>query len=232
MVKALANHNKPPKIVEPRGELLDAELALYPEKYDWAEEQRVGKATFAIQEHLSPEIWKQLIEHQDDSDYWMTLADEAGAAEYGVARNYTVGDFCSELAVGELCLPIRRNLEILENDEENDDFGRLRYRHDLDAMRAGIPSKYAQRAFKELQLEACQRVIDSLPLVRHVSEKSKDEFRKKMQAEIDNVKKSKDGIFDVVRVFSGERYGRFNEELAATIREKYMKAGKPKELKP
>ena len=238
MIEALANRNPKPKLIRSEGLgrfELDMIVPLFDKKYDWKEHERVQAATEAIATDESPEMWEGLVAHQDDRRYWLTLADEAGAAEFGAADSYTVGDFCTELAAGQLFAPVAENLYILQSPPTSDVKPQHRaidppFGNDLRKWRKSHPRK----TFYELQIEVCKQAIDNLPGLTGPSAPDKAKFRKQMESEIEHLRRSKTGHFrgdGSLHGFSGERYNEFGAERAMEIRKAYEEAKKAGELK-
>jgi hypothetical protein len=234
LVEALANRNPQPRIVsreEFKDLFIEAYVPLFAKDYDWKEQERVNKASGAVATRASPEMWDRLVAHENDARYWLTLADEAGAApgSLGSAHNWTVGDYCSQLAYAQLMLPVNRNMDILERERSVNDRG-MREPVNLSMPPYGKLRQWREsrpgKTFVELQIEVCQQAIDGLPRLKDISAKAKAEFRARMESEIEQLKKSKAGIFGPVRVFSAERYNWFDAAKAKEIRETYEEAKK------
>lgn len=234
LVEALANRNPPPKIVsreEFKDLFIEAYVPLFAKDYDWKEQERVDKATGVVASQPSAETWERLIAHENDARYWLTFADEAGAApgSLGSAHNWSVGDYCSQLAYAQLTFPVKRHLDILEQEQPVNEKG-MRAPISLPMPPYGKLRQWREShpgtMFVELQIEVCQRAIDGLPRLKDISAKAKAEFRARMEAEIEQLKKTKAGIFGKGRVFSRERYNLFDAAKAKEIREKYEEAKK------
>ncbi|MGO9111571.1 MAG: hypothetical protein ACLP9L_20290 [Thermoguttaceae bacterium] len=239
LVEALANQNPKPKLVDSKGLdrfFLDGVVPLFDKKYDWKEQDRVRAATEAVATNKSPEVWKSLVAHEDDRRYWLTLADEAGAAEFGAAENYCVGDYCTELAYRQLMAPVIRNQYIVLRGPIVDTKPHERailsepFRNGLREWCKSHPGK----TFYELQIEICKRAIDDLPGLTGPTAQDKVKFREQMEFEIEQLRKTKTGLFGgdgYTRAFSGERYNRFDAKRTMEIRKAYEKAKRPGETK-
>ncbi len=223
LIDALANRSVRPRIVN----LGIEDVPIFDESYNWKEQARVLDAIEEVWKHAGPEMWELLLAHEKDGRYLLTFADEA---ENGFAFNWTIGDLCREIAYAQLVFPVKRNLEILEKARKRmpDDLGRV--------DRVNLPSPFiddlpkwresrAGKTFSELQIEMCERAIGNLPGLEDVPEKAKAEFRARIELEIAQLKKSKQGLFRGFGKFRfpGERYDLFNEDGARRIRQEYAK---------
>jgi len=231
LVEALANRNPKPKLVDSRGLdrfFLDGVVPLFDKKYDCKEQDRVLAATEAVATNKSPEVWESLVAHLDDRRYWLTLADEAGAGEFGAAENYCVGDYCTKLAYSQLMFPVERNQSIIRG-RSSDEKPKPRavlpvpFGNDLRQWR----KSHSGKTFYELQIEICKGAIDALPGLTGPSAQDKVKFREQIKSEIEHLRKTKTGLFGgdgYARAFSGERYNRFDAERAMEIRGAYEKS--------
>ncbi len=101
LIDALANKNKPPKIVDRQGR----HRPLFDETYDWAEQERVRKACLALNEREAAdgnELWQHVAEHADDQRYAVTCLVRTDD-EY--VLNITVGEICRYVAYHDLVQP-------------------------------------------------------------------------------------------------------------------------------
>jgi hypothetical protein len=233
LVESLANRNPAPKLIRSQGLgrfELDDVVPLFDKSYDWKEQDRVLAATEAVAANETPEMWERLVAHQDDRRYWLTLADEAGAADFGEADNYTVGDYCTELASSQLFFPVEQHLHIIQGPRISDVRPQHRpivppFGNDLRQWR----KSRSRKTFLELQIEICKLAIDDLPGLGDTSAEHKADFRAKMESEIERLRKSKTGLFgggSYAGAFSGERYNQFDAGRATEIREAYETAKK------
>jgi len=100
LIAAMASHNKPPRLV-PVG---DGTIPLFGQDYDWPEQQRVRTAIDAVMRTRSDEAWWQLRATIRDARYVLT------ATRGGVAKNFTLGDICSDIVDSRLCLGFTAHL--------------------------------------------------------------------------------------------------------------------------
>jgi hypothetical protein len=61
-------------------------------------------------------------------------------------------------------------------------------------VRPGSPAR-SGKPFFELQVEVCQRGLEELPNVTGISKDAEDDCRSRLTAEIDQLRRSKAGIF-------------------------------------
>src|SRR5436309_12137254 len=76
MVDAIVNRNKPPKLVDRPRDSLPQVAALYPESYDWKEEERVRTAIRKLLHDTTAELWEELVRRREDPSYCIVIATE------------------------------------------------------------------------------------------------------------------------------------------------------------
>src|SRR5205807_236214 len=97
-VAALVNRNKPPTLASRGRDSLPGLVAVYPENYDWKEEERVRTAIRELRDDTTTEVWDELVRRRDDQRYCVVIATE----KLNDAKIRTVGDVCSQLAYSKL----------------------------------------------------------------------------------------------------------------------------------
>ncbi len=220
MVGALANRNKAPKIVDrPAG--LPMRVPLFPENYDWKEEYRVRKALREVFRDTSPEVWEELVRREGDKSYCVT----AVSVMTEDPTNDSVGVICSVLAYDSLCHVFRKHLPN-SPAKEGQPLG-------LDVGIGELKKWRRERKNKlvyQLQIELCRKAIEELAKVKRVSQKDKDQARRRIEAEIEKLARTKkpdlgepnDFYLDFYRIIHGPK-------LAERIR-KAVKKGSAENL--
>src|SRR5262245_20970220 len=65
MVDEIVNRNPAPKLVDrPRRRFSQSVVALYPESYDWKEEERVRRAIGKLYQDTTAELWEELVRRE------------------------------------------------------------------------------------------------------------------------------------------------------------------------
>jgi hypothetical protein len=100
LIDALASRNPAPQLLEQD----NRRAARCAHDYDWNEQRRVRSAMLAVLAVKSDSMWWRLREHAADSRYALT------ASRNDRARNFSVGEFCSDFAAADLALPYARHL--------------------------------------------------------------------------------------------------------------------------
>jgi hypothetical protein len=191
MIDALANRNKPPRLVKfRRGRDRDL-LPIFPADYDWKEQKRVVAALETVARVRTPEMWEEMLTKVDDDRYCLTVAyhppNECGEAE----DNYSVGYFCRITVIRQLDDVCRRHLPRRASRPIIVDLGADEIT-DLAAWRR----KRKGKALYELQIEVCELYVANLPKVKR---KDDDEVTaldvnraiQRIKAEIRTLKKTK-----------------------------------------
>jgi hypothetical protein len=182
MVEAIANRNKPPKLVwRRRG--WPRKVALFPEGYDWKEDKRVLKALDELFRDRTVELWEELVrrEKKDDRRYCVTLV----SSNCEDARIESVGDVCSRLAYARL-------LDVFEQHLPDNPYkpGRISLKTGIENL-AEWRKERAKKSLYQLQIEVCENALRELAKVEGVSEKEKAKARKKTEAEIKKLRETK-----------------------------------------
>jgi hypothetical protein len=185
MVDALANRNKPPKLVtRRRPDLWPRRLPLYPEGYDWKEERRVHRALDALLADRTAELWEELVRRWDDEPYCVVVMDGSMDDAFVVS----VGSVCRNLAHDRLVGVFRRHLP----DNPYGDGRPLRLDVGFDARDlASWREVRAKKSLYELQVEACEEAVRQLAKVKGLSKEERAKARKKIEAEVARLRRAK-----------------------------------------
>jgi hypothetical protein len=219
MVEGIANRNKAPKYVKWPGSWTE-NAALFPENHDWKEEARVWKAVYQLKQDQTEEVWEELVKHINDRRYCTTSTE----IDTGDAYIQDVGSICGGLADSRLIGVYWQHLPPDPNSIKGHVLS-------LDVGVNGLSRWRKQRAAKtlyELQIEVCEKAIESLASAKGVRQAQKDHVRKQIEAEIAKLRKTR----QPVHVQGGYDYycGRkYNAELARRVREG-VKTGKYPDL--
>src|SRR5262249_6465328 len=139
----------------------------------------------------------------------------------GDAYISTVGDICRRLAYERL---VGAFWELLPEVEGKDGYINLPVDVGVGDL-ATWRKEPAPRSLYELQIEVCEKAIEALAKSGRVSQAQKDQSRKKIEAEIEKLKKTK----QPARVLGGnptyEERGKYNAEVAKRVRDG-IKSGK------
>jgi hypothetical protein len=200
MIDSLANRNPAPKLTT-----VGFTKPIFPEDFDWNEQARVNRVFIQLRKNESEELWEELIKHLHDERYSLTMMD---FNEF--AHNYSVGDLCYKIAYNRLYAGIEEHRAV-------NDIGRPVY------LETGIKNmlewrkKRARKKLWELQAEVCELALKDIPNAKGISEQARIEMRKKIEAQIDELKKTKKPVF--VK-FPVDSYDLYKPEAAKRIREK------------
>jgi hypothetical protein len=214
-VEAIANRNEAPKVVQWRGDGFTEKAALFPEDYDWKEDKRARTAIGKLTMDQSEEVWEEMVKRIDDRRYSETVT----SVKTGDAYIRNVGAICGWLTRTRLIGVYRQHMPYSPIEEGE--------RLSLDDGIGDLAKWRKERAAKslyELQIEACEKAIEALAKVERVPQAEKDRARKKIEAEIAKLKKTKQPS-SVEGGHSYEVGGVYNAELAKRVREG-VKSGK------
>ena len=187
MVEAIANRNKQPKIVSRRREAPQS-FPLYPDDYSWTEEGRVRGALAKLKEDTSVELWEALVQKANDKRY--CIASYSGSS--ADVELWSVGDICRELAYSRLCNVFMKHLPSYPPDGSP-----IQMRDDIKDFPTWREARN-DKALYQLQIEVCEIALRKLPKVRtdKIPDKEKAEVKKKIQAEIAELRKSEKPIME------------------------------------
>jgi hypothetical protein len=214
LVDAIVNRNKAPKLVKWRGHF-PSEAALFREDHDWKEEARVGKAVDRLWEDRTEAVWEELVKRSGDRRYCETVV--SGNTEDAHVRD--VGDVCGDLAYARLIGAFWQHLP----QDPNRDGRKLSLGVGIEDL-ARWRKQRAAKLLHELQIEVCEKAIKALAKVEGVPRAEKDRARKKIEAEIAKLKKTR----RPAHVLGGHTYwarGLYDAKLARRVREG-VKSGK------
>jgi hypothetical protein len=208
LIDALVNHNPKPEIVRPTIRT----VPIFDKGYDWEEQERVLRAIHTLAAQTNPEMWEVLVSHDNDDRYCLTFGDENRYAD-----NESVGYFCGDIAYNQLMFPVERNLERINLERQ------AKGLHVV--VLGGVESlkkwreSHSNMLYYELQIEVCKIALEELAGIKGVSEKAKEDCRTRLKAEIDTLKRTKEGVFTKFK-FPGDRYEIYTKEKADYLKKK------------
>jgi hypothetical protein len=215
MVDALVNHNKAPKLVNrPRLAQPDV-VALFPENYDWKEEERVRRALERLYKERSVELWEELVRRGDDSRYCAVTLEVMSLD----AHVETVGSICSKHAYWCLAGVFEQHMPDVEGGRQAT--LRLAQVDELGKWRKARRTK----SLYELQIEVGKMALHELAKLSKLndifSKHQIDSARKKMEAELYRLSRTKKPVF-AEGPFSdqGPHEALYTEAVATEVRER------------
>lgn len=210
MVEAIANRNKPPKIVE-RQKDYPKWFPLFPANYNWKEEKRVREAIGKLYQDTSTELWEALVQGANDKRYCIT-SYSGNSADVEI---HSVGWICRDLAYSRLCALFEKHLPSLPPHGCPVQFWDIR--KDMPAWR----KERKDKTLYQLQIEVCEMALRELSKVNveDVSEKEKTEARKKIEVEIAKLRKTKHPVLE--ELGNGFFTGAYPRKEAERVREAY-----------
>jgi hypothetical protein len=208
MVDAIVNRNKPPKLVERPRPSLPELVALYPENYDWKEEERVRTAIRKMLHDTTPELWEELVRRRDDPSYCVVIATE----KLNDAKIRSVGYVCADLAYEGLTGVFGRHMPPWGPDGRPVSL-------DLDDITdlATWRKERANKSLYQLQIEVGEMTLRWLPKLKGKPKKEQDAAREAIEAELEKLKRTKQPIL-LMESFPRDEY-LYNEKLAERARE-------------
>jgi hypothetical protein len=181
MVDDIANRNRAPKFVDGPTH----PVPLFPEDYDWGEQDRVRAALGELLKDTTDELWEELVRKQDDPRYSLTTRGRNDRP-----YNRSVGYYCRDIARGRLVDVFRRHLP----RDPNKDGWPVSVDIGIKKL-AEWRKERKDKSLYQLQIETCELALKQLPEVEGVPEKEKDLARAGIEAEIENLKRRKGPIF-------------------------------------
>jgi hypothetical protein len=144
LIDAVASRNPAPQLLEQD----DRRAAKFARVYDWSEQRRVRSAMLAVLQEKSDSMWWRLHDHAADPRYVLT------ASRNGRARNFSVGEFCSDFAAADLAIPYARHLPAV--------VGRLPPDFHPEAVFVEHERQWRQngKPLYEIQIAVCQRALE------------------------------------------------------------------------
>jgi hypothetical protein len=185
MVDAIVNGNEPPKLVFRRSGSPKA-VALYPENYDWREEERVRGAIAALSQETTPELWEELVRRTADARYCVIVVGEKKQD----AEICTVGRVCDNRAYWCLVGVFQKMMPpnaALEGRPLAVDFD-VTY---LEKWRRERRNK----SLYQLQIEMGEIALRALSAFKDVPKDQIDRARQEVDAAIEKLKSTKVPIF-------------------------------------
>lgn len=182
MVEAIVNRNKEPKVVR-RRQLRPREFPLFPKDYDWKEEERVRTALRKLYNDTSVEVWEAMVRKGNDRRYCNTSYSGSSGDVY----IDSVGLICSDFAYERLCYVFARHLPSLPPHGCPIQFWDVK--ENMPAWR----NKRKDKSLYQLQIEMCEMALRELRKLdpHDLSDKGKAEARKKIEADIKELRKTK-----------------------------------------
>jgi hypothetical protein len=203
MVDAIVNRNRPPKLETRRG--WPKLVALFPEDYDWKEEERVRQAIEKLYQDKSVELWEELVRRQDDARYCVvTVSPQTERAQI-----HSVGGICTSLAYSRLMHAFQQHMPTAGDGRP------IHLPLFINNLREWRKER-ASDSLYQLQIELCEKALRELPNAKHVSQAEKDLAREKIEAEIKKLRETKQPDIQTASFDSGLLY---TEEIAKTVRE-------------
>jgi hypothetical protein len=187
MVDAIVNRNKQPKVVE-RSKGWPMIVAVFPESYDWKEEDRVRTALGKLLEDTSVEVWEELVRRGDKDDSKYCVVSVTRQAES--ADVWSVDAICGVCAYSRLTGVYRQHMP---NDPRMEGWP-LQVNIGIKNL-ADWRKERKDKPLYQLQIEVCEKAIVELSRVKGLSKDEKATAQKKIEAEIEQLKKSKQPIF-------------------------------------
>jgi hypothetical protein len=216
MVDAIVNRNKAPKVVKwPDG--FTERAALFPEDYDWKEDARAGEAISRLEKDETEAVWEEMVRRTGDRRY----AEIVTSVKTGQAYLETVGSICNEIAYSRLIGVYWQHLPEVDGKDGQEkvwvDVG-------IGDLARWRKERSAKRLY-ELQIEVCEKAIKALAKEKGVPHAEKERARKKIEAEIAKLKKTKRPSRVRDGPLSYRERGVYNAELARRVR-RGVKSGK------
>ena len=216
MVDDIVNRNKPPKFVgRPAG--LPSKVALYPESYDWKEEERVRKAIAKLHEDTTVELWEELVRRSADPGYCCIVVVPVDREN---PTTYTVGDVCAGLAYARLTGVFARHIP----RDSNRNGRALTVDLGFDRL-ADWRKERMQKSLYQLQIEVGERMVRELSRLKldgkrlKLDGKWKERIasaREKIEAEIKNLRRTKQPV-----ILKGDKFTDllYSKEAARRVRD-------------
>jgi len=214
MVDAIVNRNKSPQVVAWRG-YFPSEAALFAENHDWKEERRVHKAIEALEKDQTEAVWEELVKRTRDRRYCETVT----SGQTCDARVRTVGDVCEDLASRRLKGVFERHLPRVPLLEAKPIYLEVGV-NDVSKWR----KQRAAKSLYELQIAICESALKALAREKGIRQAEKDQARKKIEAEITKLKKTKQPVLVQVFLLYEDR-GKYDTDIAQRVRDG-IKSGK------
>jgi hypothetical protein len=209
-IDALANRNQPPRVA--------GSYALFSEKYDWAEQQRVQTALDVLVKHSGADLWPRLLAHLDDKRYALTNKIN------GVVANMTIGSICWNIAYCDLVTPFSDSWPNRSEISGNIFVGGVKLtappHHDLKTWYHARQGK----ALWELQVELGEWGIKTMEGLTELDKDEKVQCIQRSKATIDLLRRTKNPIVNKRWPYETDY---FDAHEAKKMREEYLKTRRP-----
>ena len=216
MIDDLANRNAPPKLIAGLGGS-PGTVPLFPENYDWEEQERVLGALARLEVNPTEELWEELVRHVDDERYSLTVMNNSGVYAEG---NMTVGYFCLDLAEKQLRRVFERHLPAKERDERE---RKIPIPVGIETNLKVWRQKRMKKSFCELQIEVCEQALKELDKVKGVAETKLAAAREGIAEEIKELKRTNRPVLIRASAVGGNDL--YSARSAKGLREELAKAG-------
>lgn len=186
LVDDLANRNKPPKVVDaPRL----GRVPLFPENFDWNEQNRVLLALEKVHRDKSDELWEELLRGIEDWRYSLTIINIVDEPE-----DICVGTFCARLAHCRLMNVVTRHLPVTWHPKVGKP-PRIVESVAFDS----VPwmewrQKRKDKRLYELQIELCEEALAKLRKAQDIPQDQKVAAQKAIEGEVGRLRKNKSPI--------------------------------------
>src|SRR5262245_6801933 len=218
MVDAIVNRNQPPKLVGRGLGKWPRDVALFPEDYDWKEDQRVLEALDKLYQDTTVEVWEALVRRIDDPGYCIINVTDQKQDAYMVS----VGEVCRWRAKSRLMdvfdqyLPLSFHLEFHR---------RLSKRGFSDL--AEWRKKRADKSLYQLQIEVGEELLRVLSRTTVFPFGRGDAaLKRKITTVVERLRRAKQRIFFPETSVSGRVY---NPESAERVR-RAVRTGSSEEI--
>ena len=210
MFDALVNKNPKPKLVEIPPEY----LPLFSTDYDWDEERRVRELLRSLNKVPGNDTWPYLLRHTSDAQYCACFDAD------GSAKILTVGDLCREVVRDDLThvLLISPPLDTLDPPGRREWTKNWRPNVSFDKE---WRAKNGEKKLYELQIEMLQWLMTEAPGMATLTDEYRMNLINKVQAAIDDLRKTKRAKVHDARFTFGHGTG-FDKQAADRIRKQYL----------
>jgi hypothetical protein len=227
LIDAMASRNKEPKIVETR---FGNEVPIFPDKYDWSEQDRVSRALETVIKDTSDELWWRLKKHFHDDRYCLT-GNEGASVEMD-AWNFSVGDLCRHIAEAKLGAPYRRHFIWLRE--------KLSPPFNPQEVFWGHRKDWAGKPLYLIQIAVCRRAIKEMKKAETVmpyadsgerfveepiTSAEKSDFIAAVKKEIKHLKRRKRAVLPKEINLSGFECDEFDSKLAEKAKKRLKEEG-------
>jgi hypothetical protein len=212
MVEDIVNRNKPPELVTrpPRSD--PSLVPLYPESYDWKEEERVRQAIKKLEDDTTAEVWEEMVRRKDDPSYCVVVAVEP----WENAKIYSVGYVCHKIAYSRLIGVIQQHMP---DDPTGPDGRPLKV--GVDGSLADFGKERRIKPLYQLQIEVGEKALLGLSRlnVENFPKDEVDRARKKIEAEIEKLRKTREPILVKAPSFPGPPGIPYPKDAAKRVRD-------------